>query len=103
MTNESRTQPSVARHDMDAAGEWKWELGEKRTNDLAEHFAEHRKAALSDPTGEEIEAVAKAICENGVSRPWDDLLPVNAHDFDHSDMMTYARAAATALIEMRRG
>lgn len=42
------------------------------------------------------EAVARAIAENGFGRPWDDFLPLNAHDTDQSDLIEYAQAALDA-------
>jgi hypothetical protein len=41
--------------------------------------------------------VAHAIAEHGIGRQWDDFLPSNAYDIDHSDLTEYARAAVAAL------
>tara|TARA_R110000850_G_scaffold233967_1_gene358827 strand:- start:25725 stop:26108 length:384 start_codon:yes stop_codon:yes gene_type:complete len=46
---------------------------------------------------ETVKRVAMAIAQNGFGRPWDDFLPVNAQDTDHSDLMEYARAAISAM------
>lgn len=43
-----------------------------------------------------VEAVARAIAQNGFGRPWDDFLPINAHDTDQSDLIEYAQAALDA-------
>jgi hypothetical protein len=44
-----------------------------------------------------VEAIARAIAENGFGRPWDDFLPVNAHDTDQGDLIEYAQAAVDAM------
>lgn len=50
-----------------------------------------------DEDDPDVMIVAKAIAENGIGRPWDDFLPVNAYDFDHGDLIEYGRAAVAAM------
>lgn len=55
-----------------------------------------RTAPVEEATGL-VEGTAKAIAENGFGRPWDDFLPLNAHDTDQGDLIEYAQAAVDFL------